>query len=130
MNTKQISISTIILAAVASTPLLARGSGGGSGRGGAGNGAASGQQIQMWDRLQDCTVIGEMRGARGDPALCDGSGPGQGTPMLDGSGKALNNRGNPNSTGTPLKDGSGKATAPGKGPKDGTGNNPRHPTGS
>ncbi len=34
--------------------------------------------------------------------------------------------------GTPLRDGSGKTTAPGKGPKDGTGNNancPNPPTG-
>jgi hypothetical protein len=53
---------------------------------------------------------------------CDLSGPGQGTPRRDGSGKVANQRGNPNSNGTPLKDGSGKATAPGKGSKDGTGN--------
>ena len=56
-----------------------------------------------------------------------GSGPGggrgvQSAPVRDGSGKAVNNRGNPNSTGTPVRDGSGKATAPGKGAKDGTGN--------
>lgn len=44
-----------------------------------------------------------------------------GTPVRDGSGQTAN-RGNPNSQGTPLKDGSGKATAPGKGAKDGTGN--------
>ena len=73
------------------------------------------------------------RGASRTPnAVCDLSGPGQGTPLRDGSGKALNNRGNPNSTGTPLRDGSGKATAPGRGPKDGTGNNancPIPPTG-
>lgn len=43
-------------------------------------------------------------------------------PVRDGSGKAVNNRGNPNSTGTPVRDGSGKATAPGKGAKDGSGN--------
>lgn len=43
-------------------------------------------------------------------------------PARDGSGKSINNRGNPNSTGTPVRDGSGKATAPGKGAKDGTGN--------
>lgn len=43
-------------------------------------------------------------------------------PVRDGSGKAINQRGNPNSTGTPMRDGSGKATAPGKGAKDGTGN--------
>jgi len=62
------------------------------------------------------------------PAVpCDLSGPGQGTPLRDGSGKVLNNRGNPNSTGTPLRDGSGKATAPGKGPKDGTGANANCP---
>jgi len=60
-------------------------------------------------------------------AACDLSGPGQGTPLQDGSGKALNGRGNPNSTGTPLRDGSGKATAPGKGPKNGTGANANCP---
>jgi hypothetical protein len=60
-------------------------------------------------------------------AACDLTGPGQGTPLQDGSGKALNNRGNPNSTGTPLRDGSGRATAPGKGAKDGTGNNANCP---
>jgi hypothetical protein len=47
--------------------------------------------------------------------------------MRDGSGKSINKRGNPNSTGTPVRDGSGKATAPGKGPKDGTGNNANCP---
>lgn len=73
------------------------------------------------------------RGAsRAPSAACDLSGPGQGTPLQDGSGKALNSRGNPNSTGTPLRDGSGKATAPGKGSKNGTGTNancPNPPTG-
>jgi hypothetical protein len=62
------------------------------------------------------------RGASRPNASCDLSGPGQGMPLRDGSGRAVNNRGNPNSTGTPLRDGSGKATAPGKGAKDGTGN--------
>ena len=70
---------------------------------------------------------GGARGANRANATCDLSGPGQGTPLQDGSGKALNNRGNPNSTGTPLRDGSGKATAPGKGPKNGTGNNANCP---
>jgi hypothetical protein len=56
------------------------------------------------------------------PRGCDLSGPGQGTPLRDGSGKLLRGRGNPNSTGTPLRDGSGRATAPGRGPKDGSGN--------
>ncbi len=75
---------------------------------------------------------GSRGASRAPSASCDLSGPGQGTPLQDGSGKALNNRGNPNSTGTPLRDGSGRATAPGKGPKDGTGNNancPVPPTG-
>jgi hypothetical protein len=75
---------------------------------------------------------GSGGGSRASSATCDLSGPGQGTPLQDGSGKALNNRGNPNSTGTPLRDGSGKASAPGKGPKDGTGTNancPNPPTG-
>lgn len=43
------------------------------------------------------------------------------SPARNGSGKAVNNRGNPNSTGTPVRDGSGKATAPGQGAKDGSG---------
>lgn len=67
------------------------------------------------------------RGAARPSASCDLTGPGQGTPLRDGSGRMLNNRGNPNSTGTPLRDGSGKATAPGKGPKNGTGNNANCP---
>ncbi len=70
---------------------------------------------------------GGARGANRANAVCDLSGPGQGTPLQDGSGKAINGRGNPNSTGTPLRDGSGKATAPGKGPKNGTGNNANCP---
>lgn len=76
---------------------------------------------------------GGSRGASRTPSTrapsgtCDLSGPGQGTPLRDGSGKALNQRGNPNSTGTPLRDGSGRATAPGRGPKDGTGNNANCP---
>lgn len=67
------------------------------------------------------------RGASGPAASCDLTGPGQGTPLQDGSGKTLYGRGNPNSTGTPLRDGSGRATAPGRGPKDGTGNNANCP---
>lgn len=67
------------------------------------------------------------RGACPNNGVCDLSGPGQGTPLRDGSGRVRNNRGNPNSTGTPRRDGSGKATAPGKGPKDGTGNNANCP---
>jgi hypothetical protein len=70
---------------------------------------------------------GASRGGSRNNATCDLSGPGQGTPMRDGSGKSINKRGNPNSTGTPVRDGSGKATAPGKGPKDGTGNNANCP---
>ena len=66
---------------------------------------------------------GNRDASRATPnANCDLSGPGQGTPLRDGSGKALNKRGNPNSTGTPLRDGSGRVTAPGKGPKNGSGN--------
>jgi hypothetical protein len=68
------------------------------------------------------------RGANRANATCDLSGPGQGTPLEDGSGKTINGRrGNPNSNGTPLRDGSGKASAPGKGPKNGTGNNANCP---
>jgi hypothetical protein len=50
-----------------------------------------------------------------DTAECDGSGPGQGTPLQDGSGKAYKGKGNPNGTGTPLKDGSGGGKGGGKG---------------
>jgi hypothetical protein len=56
------------------------------------------------------------------PATCDLTGPGQGVPARSGSGQAEAGRRNPNSVGTPLRDGSGRVTAPGKGPKDGTGN--------
>jgi hypothetical protein len=61
-------------------------------------------------------------GGRGGGGGGGGRGPSQAAPVRDGSGKSVNNRGNPNSTGTPVRDGSGKATAPGKGAKDGTGN--------
>lgn len=67
-------------------------------------------------------------GSRGGGGNGGGNGGGggrgctQAAPAQDGSGKSVNNRGNPNSTGTPLRDGSGKDTAPGKGAKDGTGN--------
>lgn len=61
-------------------------------------------------------------GPRGGSGPGGGRGPVQTAPVRDGSGKTVNNRGNPNSTGTPVRDGSGKATAPGKGAKDGTGN--------
>ncbi len=67
---------------------------------------------------------GGSAGSNSRPAAPgDVSAPDRGTPLRDGSGKSVNNRGNPNSTGTPVRDGSGKATAPGKGPKDGTGTN-------
>lgn len=61
-------------------------------------------------------------GPRGGNGAGGGRGPVQGAPVRDGSGKIDRNRGNPNSSGTPLRDGSGKASAPGKGAKDGTGN--------
>ncbi len=91
---------------------------------GTGNGQGGGRANGAQQRTQTPTTQCDGSGPRyGNPALCDGSGPGQGTPQRDGSGKVLKNRGNPNSTGTPLRDGSGKATAPGKGAKDGSGNN-------
>jgi hypothetical protein len=103
MKTKIMLITALISAGLlTSASAFARGPGGG---GSAGRGA----------------------GRTAPNANCDLSGPGQGTPLQDGSGKALNQRGNPNSTGTPLKNGSGKATAPGKGPKNGTGNNANCP---
>ena len=102
MKTKIILLSTLISAGLlTSASAFARGPGG---KGGTGN-----------------------RGASRPAPSCDLSGPGQGTPLQDGSGKAIYGRGNPNSTGTPLRDGSGKATAPGRGPKDGTGNNANCP---
>lgn len=60
---------------------------------------------------------GNGGGGRGGNRDCT-----QSVPAQDGSGKSINNRGNPNSTGTPVRDGSGKDSAPGKGAKDGTGN--------
>jgi len=108
-NSKLLILSLLVIGATAFavTPVFARGGGGGNSAG-RGNGPGQGM-------------------SRGDPATCTLSGPGQGTPRRDGSGKAQAQRGNPNSKGTPLKDGSGKATAPGKGPKDGSGNNPNCP---
>lgn len=104
MKTKVTLVTVLISASLlASAPAFARGPGGAS-RGSANTSRGTGS------------------------ASCDLSGPGQGTPVRDGSGKATNNRGNPNSNGTPLRDGSGKATAPGQGPKDGTGNNASCPT--
>lgn len=70
---------------------------------------------------------GSARGGSRPAAPCLPSGSSQDTPARDGTGKIQNNRGNPNSQGTPLRDGSGKATAPGKGPKDGTGTNANCP---
>lgn len=105
MKTTRILLITSILAGLTAISVSARGPGGGNGSCPNGNGTC-------------------LR----DPSQCDGSGPGQCVPRLDGSGKAAADRGNPNSNGTPLKDGSGKATAPGKGAKDGTGNNANCPT--
>lgn len=82
-----------------------------------------------WARGPGGTNRGNTSGPRGSAsAACDLSGSGQGTPLRDGSGKSVNNRGNPDASGTRLKDGSGKATAPGKGAKDGTGNKANCPT--
>jgi hypothetical protein len=93
MKTKIVLLSVLLSAGlVASASAAGRGNRGGSGN--AGRGANNG--------------------------VCDLSGPGQGTPLRDGSGRGV--CGNPNGTGTPLRDGSGKASAPGKGPKDGSGN--------
>lgn len=101
MKTKIMLVTVLISAGLmTSASAFARGPGGGAGAG---------------------------RGGNRNNAVCDLSGPGQGTPLRDGSGKAVNNRGNPNSTGTPLRDGSGKTTAPGKGPKNGTGSNANCP---
>jgi hypothetical protein len=68
-------------------------------------------------------LLGTTAYARGGSGGSGGGGSGScgGVPVRDGSGQSAN-RGNPNSNGTPLKDGSGKTTAPGKGAKDGTGN--------
>ncbi|HQF37506.1 MAG TPA: hypothetical protein PK322_00145 [Opitutaceae bacterium] len=120
-NSSKIIIPALVLALFA-VPVFARGNGNGNG-GGRGNG---GQQRSQTTAKQ-CDGSGPRHG---DRALCDGSGPGQGTPRRDGSGKALNDRGNPNSTGTPLRDGSGRSSAPGQGAKDGSGNNPDCPLAS
>ncbi len=117
-NSSKFLIPALVFALFA-VPAFARGNGNGNG-GGRGNG---GQQRPKTPPTQ-CDGSGPRFR---DPALCDGSGPGQGTPRRDGSGKALKDRGNPSSTGTPLRDGSGRSTAPGKGAKDGSGNNPSCP---
>jgi hypothetical protein len=103
MKTKLVLLSTVLAGAFI-VPAFAAGRGNGNGNGN-GNRNAGGP------------------GCPANPSgICDLSGPGQGTPLRDGSGRMRNGRGNPNSNGTPLRDGSGKATAPGKGPKDGSGN--------
>ncbi len=111
-TTTRFALLSLLIAGLAAAPALAR-QGGGNGGNGQGNRGAR----------QQSAVCDGTGGFGNGTGICDGSGPGQGTPLRDGSGKALKNRGNPNSTGTPLKDGSGKATAPGKGPKDGSGAN-------
>lgn len=116
MNKSRLVLLALLVTGLAAAPAFARqGNGGGNGQG---NRGAAGQRPAV------CDGSGPHYG---DPGYCDGSGPGQGTPRRDGSGKADTNPGNPNSTGTPLKDGSGKTTAPGNGPKDGTGNNANCP---
>ena len=117
-NSTKLLLPALVLALFAA-PAFARGNGNGNGNG-------RGNSAQQ--RSQTPTTQCDGSGPRfGDPSLCDGSGPGQGTPRRDGSGRALNNRGNPNATGTPLRDGSGRSTAPGQGPRDGSGNNPDCP---
>lgn len=115
-NSKLLLIA--ILTGILSPLLLARGPGGTDTRRPQGNPACP-NPGQNCDGTGPLCVVG----------LCTGSGPCSGSliPLKDGSGKASANRGNPNSTGTPLRDGSGKASAPGKGAKDGSGNNANCP---
>ena len=120
-TTTRLVLTSLLIAGLAAAPALAR-NGGGNGQG---NGQGQGQGNRG---AHQQPALCDGSGLFGDgTGVCDGSGPGQGTPRRDGSGKALKNRGNPDSTGTPLKDGSGKTTAPGKGPKDGSGANPDCP---
>lgn len=125
MNTRKIILLTSLLAAIAALPAMARGPGG-NGRGG-GNGGVCPYGFEPGSGM-GC-------GLGAGAGVCDGTQ--QRLRLRDGScllaapdgvvTPGTQMRGNPNSNGTPLRDGSGRATAPGKGPKDGTGNNPRHP---
>ncbi|MBE2215761.1 MAG: hypothetical protein IAE82_17945 [Opitutaceae bacterium] len=116
MNTKSILMISALMVAMTSAPAWAGGKGGG------GRGSGSG-----------VCPIGNVPGS----GLCGGSGACDGTQqrlrLRDGScvapsGAPATAQGNPAATGTPRRDGSGKSTAPGQGAKDGTGNQPRHPT--
>ena len=121
-------ISKIILATSIITGVLVTGSFA-KGPGGNGNGSGSQGQGQCQGANAGNTRCDGTGPHNGDPTYCDASGPCQGTgiPLKDGSGKVTKGQGNPNSTGTPLKDGSGTTSAPGKGQKNGTGNNANCP---
>jgi hypothetical protein len=95
-----ITLLSIAAVLASATPVLAKGQKGRAGETGYGSGTA--QMEQARSRVKDT-------------ANCDGSGPGQGTPLQDGSGKAYKNNGNPKGTGTPLKDGSGGGRGQGRG---------------
>lgn len=111
---------TALVLTMASIPAFAGGKGGGGGRGAGNDGVCP---------MGDVPASGVCRGA--GSGSCDGTQ--QRLRLRDGSCVAPDAapagvQGNPASTGTPLRDGSGKATAPGNGARDGTGNQPRHPT--
>lgn len=120
MNTSRILITSLLIAGLAAAPAIARNGGGNNGGNNQSNRGARQQSSYCDGSGVFCNGLG----------TCDGSGVCTNTPLKDGSGKAANNRGNSNATGTPLKDGSGKASAPGNGPKDGTGNNANCPNGN
>lgn len=89
-NTTKWGLFTLTLAVAISTPVFAQSKGGKQGQQ-----KGNGPDFSMVERV------------RGNPANCDGTGLGQGTPLQDGSGKAVKGKGNPNGNGTPLRDGSG-----------------------
>lgn len=102
MRTKTfISFITIISAVALATPAFAQ------------------ERTGTGQRQAQCTQQGAQRGIH-----CDGSGPGQGTPRQDGSGKLdkANTNANANGNGTPRRDGSGSGNG-GKGQGKGKGGN-------
>jgi hypothetical protein len=103
MKTKHIiGIATLTAGLLMATPVFAKGNGSGSAKGNQANGQNG------YTQSADAKAYNQ--------GICDGSGPGQGTPLRDGSGKAAKgkNKGNAAGNGEPLRDGSGRTNG-GKG---------------
>jgi hypothetical protein len=96
-----LGFATLTAGLLVATPAFAKG--GGAGKGGQPGEGRGGNYAGY------CQSI-DGRGA----GLCDATGPGQGVPLQDGSGKASKGKGTGSGKGTPLKDGSGNSNG-GKG---------------